>query len=153
MPGMMPSRGIEGDPDPPRDVRARTMRLTPYASVDSTTFATRRSDLLAARGAPERCSRNAVGLSEMDYGDAVFRFQDNGRLEEITQQAPVLHLGAVAIPFAALDRFVREHDPAAFERAGFVVSPAFGIAFDPQCPSWVTALAAHAIDAWRALGG
>lgn len=129
------------------------MRLTPFVSVDSTAFATRRNDLLAARGAPDHCSRNAVGLNEMDYGDAVFRFQDNGRLEEITRQAPVLHLGAVAIPFAALDRFVQEQDPDAFERAGFVVSPKLGIAFDPRCPSWVTALAAHAIDAWRALKG
>lgn len=127
------------------------MRLTPYVSVDATPFAASRRDLLATRGAPARTTRNAIGLNEMDYGSMVFRFQDNGRLEEITQQAPVLHLGSIAIPFAALERFVREQDADAFERAGFVVSPRFGIAFDPACPSWVTALAAHCVETWRAL--
>jgi hypothetical protein len=127
------------------------MRLTPYVSVDATPFAASRRDLLTARGAPASTTRNSVGLHEMDYGSVVFRFQDSGRLEEVTQQAPVLHLGSIAVPFVALERFVREQDPDAFERAGFVVSPKFGIAFDPDCPSWVTALAAHCVDAWRAL--
>lgn len=127
------------------------MKLTPYVSVDATSFALSRAELLAARGAPGRAARNGVGLNEMDYGSVVFRFQDNGRLEEITQQAPVLHLGAIAVPFAALERFVHDQDPDAFERAGFVVSPKFGLAFDPRDASWVTALAAHCIDSWRAL--
>ena len=127
------------------------MRLTPYVSVDETPFSIGRNELLAARGAPGRTARNDVGLDEMDYGSVVFRFQDNARLEEITQQAPVLHLGSIAIPFAALERFVRDQDPEMFERAGFIVSPRFGVAFDPQCPSWVTALAVHCIDTWRAL--
>ena len=38
-----------------------------------------------------------------------------------------------------------------FRRAGFVVSPAFGLAFDPTEPPWVTALAAHCLAEWRAL--
>ena len=42
--------------------------------------------------------------------------------------------------------------PAAFVRAGFLVSPRFGLAFVPDQPDWVTALAAHCIGAWRALG-
>ncbi len=87
----------------------------------------------------------------MDYEQQVFRFQDCGRLEEVTVRAPVLNLGSVAVPFGALERFVRDNDPSAFERAGFLISPSFGLAFDPQCPNWVTALAAHCIDEWRAL--
>ena len=81
----------------------------------------------------------------------VYRFQDSGRLEEITTRAAVLHLGAVAVPFGALDAFVRAHDGGMFERAGFLVSPRYGIAFVPGEPCWVTALARHCLGAWEAL--
>ena len=81
----------------------------------------------------------------------MLRFQDSGRLEEITRRAPVLQLDTVAIPFAALGGFVLAQDGDTFERAGFLVSPAFGIAFVPGEPDWVTALARHCIPTWRAL--
>jgi hypothetical protein len=81
----------------------------------------------------------------------VFRFQAGGRLEEVTQRVPVLHLGALAVPFRALGAFVRAQDEDAFERAGFVVSPRLGLAFVPAEPDWVTALALHCMPAWCAL--
>src|SRR5262249_40495986 len=118
---------------------------------DDTLFTASADEIAKVRGRPARSHRNGVGLHELDYGDVVFRFQDSGRLEEVTMQAPVVHLGAVAVPFASLGHFVRAQDRAAFERAGFVVSPALGLAFAPQCPAWVTALARHCIDSWRAL--
>ena len=127
------------------------MRLDPYVQVDGTPFTVSAADVQRARGKPWRSGRNGVGLDEMDYGDVVYRFQDSGRLEEITLQAEVLTLGNVAVPFAALAAFIRGQDPEAFERAGFLVSPAFGLAFDPKEPFWVTALARHCIPEWKAL--
>jgi hypothetical protein len=127
------------------------MRLEPFVRVDATPFSASVADVIAGHGEPLRRGRNNVDLNELDYGEVVFRFQDNGRLEEVTLQAPVLHLGALAVPFAALDAFVREHDPQVFTRGGFVVSPRFGLAFVPSQPSWVTALAAHALPQWEAL--
>lgn len=127
------------------------MHLAPYIRVDDTSFAASRADIAAAHGTPAREGRNDVGLNELDYGRVVYRFQDNGRLEEVTMQAPTVHLDTVAVPFASLASFVRAHDDAAFECAGFVVSPRFGLAFDPADPCWVTALARHCIASWRAL--
>lgn len=127
------------------------MKLRPFSAVDGTPFSVSREEVLRVHGKPVRQGRNGIGLDELDYEDVVFRFQDSGRLEEVTAQAPVLDLGKVSVPFPALERFVLENDPAAFERAGFVVSPAFGLAFDPHCPSWVTALAEHCIAQWQAL--
>lgn len=127
------------------------MKLEPYRRVDDTAFTVTPAEIVAARGRPGRRGVNGVGLDELDYGDAVYRFQASGRLEEITRQAPVLHLGAVAVPFAALATFVRAHDDGAFERGGFIVSPRYGLAFDPRDACWVTALAAHCIESWRAL--
>jgi hypothetical protein len=128
------------------------MKLDPYAQVDDTPFTTTREDLRRTRGEPWRALRNDVGLNEMDYGDAVYRFQDNGRLEEVTREAKALHLGNVAVPFEQLAAFVRAQDAEAFERAGFLVSPYFGLAFDPTQPYWVTALAQHCLPQWRRLG-
>ncbi|GAA4330138.1 hypothetical protein GCM10023165_03530 [Variovorax defluvii] len=127
------------------------MNLVPFVSVDGTPFSTTWEDMLKARGQPLRTGRNGVGLNELDYGSVVYRFQDSGRLEEITQQAPLLLIGWQTVSFDALASFVRSEDPGTFERAGFLVSPRFGLAFDPEEPHWVTALAAHCLDAWRAI--
>jgi hypothetical protein len=127
------------------------VRLVPYIAVDGVPFAITPEQLHARFGRPQSQQRTPVGLNEHDYGDRVFRFQDSGRLEEVTQRAPELHIGDVTVPFAALAAFVRAHDGEAFEQAGFLVSPRYGLAFVPDSPDWVTALAAHCIDTWRGL--
>lgn len=127
------------------------LRLEPYRFVDDLPFDATSDEVRRRRGPPARQARNDVGLTELDYGDAVYRFQDSGRLEEVTCHVSVLHLDAVAVPFEALVGFVRAHDPQVFERAGFIVSPRWGIAFDPHDGGWVTALAAHCLPQWRAL--
>ena len=127
------------------------MRLQPYEQVDDTPFSVSSADIERDRGKPWRAGRNGVGLNELDYGEVIFRFQDCGRLEEITLQAKVVKLGNVAVPFEALAGFIRGQDPQAFDRAGFLVSPAFGVAFDPAEPFWVTALARHCIPEWEKL--
>ncbi|NML44135.1 hypothetical protein HHL11_10270 [Ramlibacter sp. G-1-2-2] len=127
------------------------MRLEPYVLVEGVPFSASRADILHARGEPWRAQRNDVGLNELDYGTVVYRFQDGGRLEEVTMQAEVLRLGNVAVPFEMLAGFIRGQDPEAFERAGFLVSPALGLAFDPREPYWVTALARHCLPEWEAL--
>ncbi len=132
------------------------MKLSPFLQVDDTPFSASPEFVQARRGAPLRRQRNAVALTEWDYGDTVFRFQDNGQLEEVTRRAPLLYLltadGVADIPFGGLAGFVRAQDAGVFERAGFLVSPRFGLAFVPGEPDWVTALAPHCLDTWRHLG-
>ena len=127
------------------------MNLQSFVSVDGTPFTVSEEEIRGALGEPVRTTRSGVGLNELDYETVVFRFQDCGRLEEITAQASVVDLGTVAVPFAALQNFVRNQDPLSFERVGFLISPRFGLAFAPECPAWVTALAPHCIESWRAL--
>jgi len=130
------------------------MKLDPYASVDDLPFSASPEAVRQRHGMPLREAANGVGLEELDYGDVVFRFQASGRLEEVTLRAPVLRLlPDVAVPFAALAGFVREHDPDTFRVGGFFVSPRYGLAFDPADSNWVTALAAHCLPQWRALAG
>lgn len=129
------------------------MKLVPYVQVDDLPFTATLADVRQRHGRPGREADNDVGLKELDYGAVVFRFQlSSGRLEEVTARAPVLHLPpGVAVPFASLLAFLREHDPGTFRAAGFFVSPALGLAFDPSDSNWVTALAEHALPEWRKL--
>lgn len=127
------------------------MKLTPYLQVDDIAFSASPAELVSRKGSPAVRSRNAVGLEEMDYGDCVYRFQHNGRLEEVTRQASVIQLPQAAVPVGFLATFLREQDPSVFERGGFVVSPRFGLAFAPDAPAWVTALAEHCIETWRSI--
>ncbi|WP_232352004.1 hypothetical protein [Inhella proteolytica] len=129
----------------------QAMRLDPFEAVDGLSFALLPPELVQQLGWPQHERRNAVGLNEYDYEERILRFQDSGRLEEVTVRAWVLHLGSLAIPFAHLEAFVRTHDPECFERAGFLVSPRYGFAFAPDCPPWITALAPHGVEAWRRL--
>ena len=89
------------------------MRLEPFERVDGCAFTASRADVVGARGSPAREGRNGVGLNGLDYGSVVYRFQDNGRLEEVTMQAPVLDLGAVAVPFASLAALIAGQEPPA----------------------------------------
>jgi hypothetical protein len=127
------------------------MRLEPFQSVDDLPFSATSDEVRERCGPPDREGVNAAALHELDYGHVVFRFQASGRLEEVTKPGAVLHLGALAVPFASLESFIATQDPQAFVRAGYVVSPRFGLAFVPGQPPWVTALARHCIDTWRAL--
>ncbi|MCK6424141.1 MAG: hypothetical protein L6Q75_03500 [Burkholderiaceae bacterium] len=125
------------------------MHLDPFIAVDGLPFTTTAPQLRARLGPPQSETRSTIELNELDYGDVVYRFQDSGRLEEVTRRADVVHIGSVSVPFFALQAFIAEHDPDHFERAGFIVSPKYGLAFVPDPSRWVTALAAHCIGTWR----
>ena len=127
------------------------MHLQPYESVNGVPLTATRGDIIRAHGQPRSESHNNVGLTALDYGDVVYRFQDSGRLEEVTARAEALHLGTVAVPFRDLAAFVQSSDDRAFDRAGFLVSPWYGIAFVPEEPCWVTALARHCVQEWLAM--
>lgn len=128
------------------------MKLIPFILVDAVPFTATRAQVLAHYGAPLLMQRNGVGLNELNYGDWVARFQDSGRLEEVTMQVPVLSIHGHQVAFDALSAFVQAHDVDMFERGGFWVSPRLGFAFVPGRADWVTALAAHCIESWRSMG-
>lgn len=127
------------------------MNLDPFIRVNDLPFTASAEDVRRLYGKPLKTGRNSVGLNELDYGSVIYRFQDCGRLEEVTTQAAVISIGQRSIGFDALSFFIQAEDDDCFERAGFLVSPRFGIAFDSKEPFWVTALAAHCLDEWRRL--
>lgn len=129
------------------------MKVSPFTQVGSITFGIDPGTLAGLIGQPRSERVNRDGRIELDYGAAVYRFDASSTLVEITADAPTLELDGHLVPFANLPSYLQEHDESAFTRAGFSVSPRFGIAFDPHFPSWVTAFPEKSLDIWRAIGG
>lgn len=127
------------------------MKVVPFESVGEVKFSDSRKDIIAALGKPDQEVGNCIGLHELKYQNIIYRFDKAGALEEITVHAPVLDLGAVSVPFSVLSAYIHQQDHSAFTKAGFLVSPQFGLAFDPDCPPWVTVITKHSIDLWRAV--
>ena len=101
----------------PPSSNVRPVKLAPFNSVDGVAFSISPEQLVAQLGQPMSKGRNEVGLNEFDYGAEVYRFQDSGRLEEITKCASVVHNGELAVPFGSLQRFIKKQDHSAFERS------------------------------------
>ena len=107
------------------------VKIIPFVRVGDVAFGSDPAAVIGIMG--ERYTRqvNRIGLTEIDYGTEVYRFDDDAVLVEITVGAPVLELDGKNISYDTLADFLRANDPHAFERAGFMISPRYGIAFDP----------------------
>ena len=127
------------------------MRIVPFESVGEVKFSASRKDIIAILGKPDQEVDNSIGLHELKYRNTTYRFDKTGALEEITAHAPVLDLGTISVPFPALATYIHQQDHSAFTKAGFLVSPHFGLAFDPDCPPWVTVITKLSIDLWLAV--
>jgi hypothetical protein len=129
------------------------VKVSPFTQVGSITFGIDPGTLAGLIGQPRSQRVMRAGQMEVDYGSTVYRFDAASTLVEITADAPTLELDGHLIPFAFLSSYIREHDQSVFERVGFLVSPRFGIAHDPEFPSWVTAFPEQSLDIWLAIGG
>lgn len=127
------------------------MRIEPFSKLDHVSLDANRDELSRLLGAPLRNNVNQVGLEEYDYGNRVFRFEPNGFLSEVTIEAEQVEFGQVSVPFAVLSQFISSNDPLSFKKYGFIVSPAYGVAFDPEHHSCVTVLTRGGLDAWTKL--
>lgn len=133
-------------------VAAMAVEIIPFVRVGDVAFGSDPAAVIGIMGERYTQQVNRIGLTEIDYGTAVYRFDDDAVLVEITVGAPVLELDGQDIAFEALADFLRANDPNAFECAGFMISPRYGIAFDPWHASWVTAFPENMIDSWRNVG-
>jgi hypothetical protein len=121
-----------------------SMTIRPHSSVADLPFGAKREALHRA-GSPVREGLNRLGELELDYGDMVYRFEDN-RFVEATFPLPImLEIGEHRVDGHSLVAWLRQHDPFYREAHGFAIAPSFGIAVDlddadPQ--QWTTAFAA-----------
>ncbi len=96
-----------------------------------------------------KISKESGKLSEYDFGKYVFRFNEVGNLVEVTADAPIIDFDEKGIGFNKLHSFLMNEDSNVFEKFGFIVSPKYGIAFDPAYFPWVTFLSAEGLQCWQ----
>ncbi|MBE0462096.1 MAG: hypothetical protein ACTIDY_01535 [Halomonadaceae bacterium] len=124
------------------------MRIEPFSKLDDVSLNATRDDLSRLLGAPLGTKVNRIGLEEFDYRDRIFRFEPSGFLSEVTIKAERVEFDQVSVQFTALSGFIFSNDPQSFEKHGFIVSPAYGVAFDPEHHPWVTVLTRGGLDGW-----
>lgn len=129
------------------------MKASRFPQPGSIAFGIDPGVLVKLIGQPHSERINHAGWMELDYVTTVYRFDASSTLVEITVDAPTLELDSHLVPFSYLSSYLQEHDQSAFQAAGFLVSPRFCIAFDPQFPFWVTTFPEQSLDIWRAIGG
>jgi hypothetical protein len=127
------------------------MKIRPFEAVGKVEFGMNRDAIINAFGAAVRESLSRRGETELHYANACCRFDSSSKLVEVTTNAPVVEFGSVAVPFNALASYVKQQDAAASEKVGFIVSPEFGVAFDPNFSSWVTAFSRERLQLWQAI--
>jgi len=125
------------------------MRIEPYKRVDAIEFGASRDLVVASLGKPMREGRTRKGMVELEYPSGFYRFNANSLLAEISVDTPVVELDTMSVPFKNLGAFLRNQDHETFEAMGFIVSPKYGIAFDPHDASWVTAFPQESLSLWR----
>lgn len=125
------------------------MKIEPYKKVGEVSLEVREDELLRDLGDPNSKSTNSIGLVEFDFGSRVFRFDPSGALDEVTIESEVVELESASIPFKYLAARLKAEDAGVFEKYGFIVSPKFGLAFDPEHSPWVTVLTKKGLAAWR----
>jgi hypothetical protein len=124
------------------------MKIQPYTTVGQIHFGATAQVVASILGNASRTSTDRLGRTQLHYSELIVRLV-NAAIVEISAKAETVEFPDVAIPFQHLARFLRKHDPTAFESVGFTVSPAYGVALDPNFPTWVTAFAKSEVDAWR----
>jgi hypothetical protein len=125
------------------------MKIELYKKVGEVSLEVREDELLRDLGEPNSKSTNRIGLIEFDFGSRVFRFDPSGTLEEVTIESEVVELESASITFKYLAARLKSEDSEVFERYGFIVSPKFGLAFDPKYSPWVTVLTKKGLEAWQ----
>jgi hypothetical protein len=128
------------------------MRIAAYGSVGLVGCGIDRNELEGLLGSPDREKESRLWSVELQYAAGVYRFDTDGKLKEVSVDAPELELEGASVSFVSLRPFLEQRDEACFERVGFLVSPRFGIAFDPSFPSWVTAFSQSELPLWRSIG-
>lgn len=116
------------------------MHIRPYISLDDVRFGDDASAVEKALGRPNSQRRNKEGELEYDYGDLVVRLCDRRGVVEFSAQREAVAIHENTVHRTDLAAFLLEHDAGAKEAYGFVISPHFGVAYDPDPDQggWIT---------------
>ena len=121
----------------------------PYKSINEIPFDSPESEVIERFGSPVRTGVNSIGLKELDYGESIYRIDSSGKLVEVTVNLEKLALDSEVVQFCDLEGYLTKNDAGMFNKFGFLVSPKFGFAFDPDQKHWITFFRESGLEDWR----
>lgn len=127
------------------------MRIEPFSKLGHVSLDISRDELKLILGAPLAKRTNRIRLEEHDYKNGVYRFEASGVLSEVTIKAVHVEFGKIGVAFVNLAAFISSNDPDSVVKHGFVLSPTYGVAFDPEHQPWLTVLTKTGLAAWQKL--
>jgi hypothetical protein len=125
------------------------MNYLPFEHLDNIELTVREAEIKLRIGLPCTVRNNEADLIEYDFDKYIFRFDMEGNLSEVTANCKVLEYKSQKITFKELSKFISVNDIQAFEKYGFIVSPKYGVAFDPEFEPWVTFLTHSGLSGWK----
>lgn len=134
------------------------MRVVPYVSTAGVLFGSKEEDICNALGQPSRREYNRLEQLELIYDFCTFRLSKaEGKLVEATANSECFEIEGLRFPgkgcreiaFVELGYAIAKLDKESFLCHGFVVSPAFGLAFDPQFHPYLTVFARTELPGWQ----
>lgn len=125
------------------------MKFCPFTSVNEISFNSSKDEIIQEFGNPEDVSTNSRGWYELVYGQSVYRLDKEGRLVEVTANLESIEINGTTVQYHLLKDFLYKYDSETFDTVGFIVSPKFGIAFDPAQKFWITHFRQTELEGWR----
>lgn len=126
------------------------MKIIPFKKVIDVSFGDSKVDIISKHGKAERESENSVESKELVYSDKIFRFRHEAEtLHEVTLNSEYFDLDGREIGFAGLGFFIAKNDTSSFKTNGFLVSPKYGLAFDPHDKYFLTVFCQADLERWR----
>lgn len=139
---------------------SNVMKIVPYQSAAGIAFGSSEAEATSALGKPLARKVDSLEQVELRYEGAIFRFSPNERrLVEVTLSSECFEITGCVLPpkasgevgFVELGYVIAKLDPASFSSVGFIVSPAFGLALDPNHAPHLTAFARSELASWTAI--
>lgn len=134
------------------------MRVIPYISFADIPFGSNEEAVISMCGSADRRGIDRLGRLELKYASQTFRLSGDARvLVEVTACSEYFEIENCTLPnskrpeiaFVELGYAVAKLDQDSFLAHGFIVSPRFGIAFDPHGPPYLTVFARSELSAWK----
>lgn len=126
------------------------MRIVPYSNILNISFGSTESAVIKILGDPQRKNESSLGDTELIYSDKIFRFEpENGAFHEATLNSEYFDFLGQEVAFAKLGFLIAKNDLESFEENGFLVSPKYGIAFDPNDRFFLTAFCREDLERWK----
>ncbi len=129
------------------------MKFCPFKSVNEIAFNSSKDEIIQKLGSPDDVSTNSRGWYELVYSESVYRLDKEGRLVEVTVNLESIEINGATVQYHLLKDHLSKYDNETFDTIGFIVSPKFGIAFDPEHKFWITHFRQTELEGWRNVSG